>query len=244
MENFLAFDCSGQKLSVLLKTGEKKYINIREVGLHHSEKLMPLINSMCNEAGISSSMLELIACPKGPGSFTGLRIAMATAKGLSLALNIPLVCVATTSYLALKAPSDYIVIPFIDAKKNRYYASLFYDGRELTPPLDISIENLLPQILSHAKKENCNKIFLTSEDAKKALTEIQTKLSQMETKQQEMYKDLEFILDLRYDYCGIESLLELAVKTYKKEGPTPLECSPLYLRKSEAEENFISCKEN
>lgn len=244
MNNILAFDCTSSLLSVILESDKKRYINIRDVGLKHSEKLMPLIKDICNEANIMPSMLDLIICPMGPGSFTGLRIAMASAKGLSLALNKPMVCVPTTSYIAAKAPKDFLVVPLIDAKKQRYYCCLFYNQFPLTQPLDISLNNLLPIMKEKANQQNCNNFFLTGEDADKALNEMINIIKTYPNDQQEDYKTLAFHLDPRHKESPIERLLELGILQYEKEGATSLETGPLYIRKSEAEENTKTYKEN
>lgn len=76
-------------------------LNVHRV---HSEKLIPLIDQLSIDAQIDLNRLELVAISCGPGSFTGLRIGMAAAKGLAFALECPLVSVVTLDALALQAP--------------------------------------------------------------------------------------------------------------------------------------------
>ena len=99
----------------------------------HSEKLLPLIDSVLRRAGIAPAALDAIACGKGPGSFTGLRIGLATAKGLCFALGKPLVLVSSLAALAEPARGRD-VLALLDAKKREVYAGLFAaDGTPLAP---------------------------------------------------------------------------------------------------------------
>jgi len=91
----------------------------------HSEKILTLIQDVCNEQRINLSHLDAVAVSVGPGSFTGLRIGMSTAKGLCVALGKSLVTVPTFEAIAYKAFQLYPAIEkvkiFIDAKQGDYY---------------------------------------------------------------------------------------------------------------------------
>lgn len=94
--------------------------------LTHSEQLMPHIADMLDKASVSKTQIDGVAVAIGPGSFTGLRIGLATAKGLAFAWNIPIIGVETPTSLAWNfvGASDYIC-PLIDAQKGNVYASLY-----------------------------------------------------------------------------------------------------------------------
>ena len=96
-------------------------------GEPHSRLLMPEIDRMFSQAGISICDVDLIAVGLGPGSFTGLRIGMAAAKGLALAANKPLVGVGTLDTLArsFHGAHDGSICVVIDARKNQLYAAFF-----------------------------------------------------------------------------------------------------------------------
>jgi tRNA threonylcarbamoyladenosine biosynthesis protein TsaB len=108
-----------------------------DAGTRHSELLMECIDGLYKTAGLNPRELDLVACMKGPGSFTGLRIGYATAKGLCMALGIRLVAVPTLDCLA-HAQSIWpgIVIPVIDAKKGCFFSSLYRGGIRLTDYMD------------------------------------------------------------------------------------------------------------
>src|SRR5262249_42863768 len=90
----------------------------------HSEKLLPLVDEVLGRAGLRPAALDAIACGAGPGSFTGLRIGLATAKGLCFALAKPLVLVSRLGALASPVRGRE-VLALLDAKKREVYAAIF-----------------------------------------------------------------------------------------------------------------------
>ena len=96
------------------------------VGSTHAERLMPVILQTFSSAGLSIENVEGIAISIGPGSFTGLRIGLSTAKGLSLAQDVPLVAVPTLDGLANPLPyCQHRVCPILDAKRHEVYTALY-----------------------------------------------------------------------------------------------------------------------
>ncbi len=92
----------------------------------HSQTLMPMLEEMCRMAELDMKELDGIAIASGPGSFTGLRIGSATAKGLGLALNKPLVEVPTLEGLAYSLwGSDRLVCPLMDARRSQVYTGFY-----------------------------------------------------------------------------------------------------------------------
>jgi len=92
----------------------------------HSETLLPMCESVLKEAGISLSDLDYIAVSAGPGSFTGLRIGATTGKGLAYALNIPMLAVPTMDAMAFGAThSEMILCPLFDARRSQVYTGLY-----------------------------------------------------------------------------------------------------------------------
>jgi tRNA threonylcarbamoyladenosine biosynthesis protein TsaB len=111
----------------------------RRVVTTHSEALLQLVDEALREAAVEARALDAIVCGAGPGSFTGLRIGLATAKGLCFALGRPLVMVSSLEALAARAP-DGRVCAVIDAHKGEVYAGLFAVERGVPRPLDPSGE--------------------------------------------------------------------------------------------------------
>ena len=98
----------------------------------HQERLAPLVRELMTEAGIPFSALTRIGVTVGPGSFTGLRVGLAFAKGLSAALAIP--CVGVGALDALAYGREGFVVAVIDARREQVYVQLFGDGVALTAP--------------------------------------------------------------------------------------------------------------
>jgi tRNA threonylcarbamoyladenosine biosynthesis protein TsaB len=104
--------------------------SIREKNVH-SERLLPMIDEVLREAAVALTDLDAICVSIGPGSFTGLRIGLSTAKGLAVASRKPVVAVPTLDALAYEyfrtcsPPVPGIVVPVIDAKRDEVYYSFF-----------------------------------------------------------------------------------------------------------------------
>lgn len=92
----------------------------------HGEKLHLFIEAVLQEAGITPADLNAIAVSKGPGSYTGLRIGVSTAKGLCFALGIPLISIPTLLIMAKALPNPSgVLIPMLDARRMEVYAAVF-----------------------------------------------------------------------------------------------------------------------
>lgn len=97
----------------------------------HSEKLMGMIHTCLESSGWKLTMLDGIAISIGPGSFTGLRIGLSVAKGLSYASGIPLLAVPTLRALAYRAQEEHfasagdLILPLIDARRDEVYSAIY-----------------------------------------------------------------------------------------------------------------------
>lgn len=105
----------------------------------HSQLLMPMIDSMLSSCECDISDIDLFAVSVGPGSFTGLRIGIATAKGLAHACGKKIVPVGTLAALAYNLPyAEHIIVPIMDARRNEVYTAAYIwdeDGfREIEEP--------------------------------------------------------------------------------------------------------------
>ena len=130
MSYILHLETSTQQCSVALaKDGrcisKKKLLT---ENFSHSEKLHLFIQDVINKAGIVISDLEAIAISKGPGSYTGLRIGVAAAKGLCFALDLPLIAINSLTIMVQpffdKKDFDFL-IPMLDARRMEVYTSVF-----------------------------------------------------------------------------------------------------------------------
>ncbi len=99
---------------------------IAEQGFSHAEKLHVFIEEMLKETGVSVQEIQAVAVSKGPGSYTGLRIGVSTAKGLCYALGIPLISVDTLQVLAKQVVvQNGLIVPMLDARRMEVYSAIF-----------------------------------------------------------------------------------------------------------------------
>lgn len=154
----LAIDSSGLVASVAVLEDDKllaEYtVNYKKT---HSQTLMPMLDEISKMIDLDLNTLDAIAISNGPGSFTGLRIGAASAKGIGLAINKPIVEVSTVEGLAfnLCGSSEY-VCPIMDARRNEVYTGIFafeknaengqYDMNTILEPVPVSIFDLLAKI--------------------------------------------------------------------------------------------------
>lgn len=94
-------------------------------GLTHSEKLMPMIKQLLEETNLTLKDIDLLVCDKGPGSFTGIRIGVATIKAFADSLNIPSVGISSLDVLAYNVKKDGYICSLIDAKNSNVYFALY-----------------------------------------------------------------------------------------------------------------------
>ena len=129
----------------------------------HSETLLPMLDEIIKMTGIDCSELSAIAVSGGPGSFTGLRIGAACAKGLGLALDLPLIHVSTLDAMALNiCSSDAIIVPIMDARRNQVYTSIYKNDSNLEIIKDsmaVAIDELFEILKDLDNKEEIKKII-------------------------------------------------------------------------------------
>lgn len=128
----LALDSSGLVASVAVAEQD---VLIGEYTVHykktHSQTLLPMLEALKEMVELSLDTVDAIALAAGPGSFTGLRIGSATAKGLGLALNKPLIEIPTVDALAYNLyGTDKLVCPLMDARRGQVYTGIYTFQRE------------------------------------------------------------------------------------------------------------------
>ncbi len=128
MPYILNIETATKNCSVALAKEGKTIVckEIAEEGYSHAERLHVFIEEIIKEAGITFQDLSAIAVSQGPGSYTGLRIGVSAAKGLSFALDIPLIAVDTLQVLASQVKvSNGFIIPMLDARRMEVYSAIF-----------------------------------------------------------------------------------------------------------------------
>lgn len=231
-KNELAIDTSNSKCSVALRTKDDNVITKIISSPNHCETLMPLIKDVFNEANMTINDIDYIYVVDGPGSFTGLRIGIATAKSLAHFSKIPIIPIKSLTYISWSLPyiledkknEDFIIAPLIDARRQTFYTQ-FYDKNYKNPISEImhlEINEIIEMLNKYDKK-----IYLMGENLKSLLNDISL-------------DDKFIIFDEDDNILRPKGLLEIGdvfskntknVKTYKT-------LTPFYVKKSQAEREY------
>jgi len=196
------------------------------VGLTHSQRFLPMLESLLQQAELPISKMDAIAVTVGPGSFTGIRIGVASAKAFAQGLGLPLIPVITLDAFAAVSGSG-IVCPILDARKNEVYTALYADGKQIEAPKAVAPAELA------AKLAEMNKPITICGDA----------LS--------VYKEI-FVEALAENFCPVAEHLRIlpaiGAAILAKEQflcgktVTAAAIEPFYLRVSEAEAKLAAKK--
>jgi len=187
-----------------------------DLGFRHAERIMGAIDYCLKEAGLLPENLDLLACTGGPGSFTGLRIGLATIKGLSLGLGIPFVLVPTLDVIAADwEGASPVIVPLVDAKRAHFYFAIYENGRLAQGPFDDGLERILS--LTHDYAEV---LFVgPGADMLEPTVAERSGFRVAESRR-----------------SPIAALAQLSVSRYLSQGPSATDCGLFYLRASDAEE--------
>ena len=145
----LAIDTSSKTCGVCILENKKEvYKKDIITDRSHSIKLMPIIEEVFNNVEFELKDIDLIVCDKGPGSFTGIRIGVATAKAFCDSLDIPLIGVSSLESLAYRYLNENkLVCPILNAKNDNCYFALYKCGdnscKKIVGPFSASLEDAL-----------------------------------------------------------------------------------------------------
>ena len=222
-------DTSTMHGSIALTESEKVLtewaLNVQKT---HSERLLPGIQFLFQETGLTLEHLEAIAVTIGPGSFTGLRIGLATAKALALATGKPLVGIPSLDVIVENTPCfNGLVCAALNARRGELYAALYRkspDGQaeRVTEYLAVSPESLLEMIQEPA--------LIIGDGVEMYGEQLQ----------KESRHPLAFVpMELNYPRASV--LCRMATKRYSMgSGGHPRDIKALYVRPSDAEINLKS----
>jgi tRNA threonylcarbamoyladenosine biosynthesis protein TsaB len=129
MSNIIAIETATEACSAALSVDGRIVERSEIAPRRHAELILPMIESLLAESGLARAQLDGIAVGRGPGAFTGVRLAIAVAQGLALALDIPIVPVSSLAALAQDAPdAGASILAVIDARMGEVYAGMFRRG--------------------------------------------------------------------------------------------------------------------
>lgn len=218
----LALDSSASPASVVVM-GEEKILSHFQlnIGLTHSQTLLPMVQSALSCAQLCVKDMDLLAVSVGPGSFTGVRIGVATVKGLCFPADKPCVGVSTLEAMAYNfLGENAVVFALMDARRSQVYYAIFriFNGQvfRLAPDRAVCVESLKEELASRANE----KIIFVGDGAALCYTAYHT-----------MFKHVVLASEnLRYqDAYGVAMA---AKKEEQSKGSTLM---PTYLRLPQAE---------
>lgn len=203
----------------------------------HSRYLLPMINEAIVSAGIRTGDIKAIAVTSGPGSFTGIRIGLATAKGLAMAWNVPVVTVGTLETISMNVLPGQIACPVLDARRGIIYSGLFlrsHDGllKTLLPArayTSVELAGAMGMLLAdYAGVEGDRRLVILGD----AVCQVKAAL-----KDKRLKIEFDTIEDKWYPRAGNLALLAVE-KICSGEVCTARDALPTYFRRSEAEEKW------
>lgn len=162
MSTILALETSSDACSVALSTPEGIVEDTVIAPREHTQRLLPMVESLLNKNNVQLNELAAIAYGAGPGSFTGLRICLSTAQGLAYGADVPLIAVSSLSALAAttlrhhRIATGALIVTAIDARMGEVYWCAYTVGeqRELTPFIEESISS--PDVCATFVKSQTN----------------------------------------------------------------------------------------
>ena len=210
----LAFDTSSKALSLAILEDKQvlaeTIINIKK---NHSITLMPAIDFLMDSLDLTPKDLDRIVVAEGPGSYTGLRIAVATAKTLAHTLNIELV--GMSSLLALvPRQQEGLLVPLMDARRNNVYAGFYENATPVMPEAHLSFAEVLEKVTDAEQVTFVGEVGPFVEQIQEQLPQA----SYQET---------------------LPNAANLALLAWDKEAVSLHDFVPNYLKRVEAEENWL-----
>lgn len=135
----LALDAATESCSVALRIGDEVFVRRHPGARQQTAVVLPLVQALLAEAGITLAQLDAIACTHGPGAFTGVRVAVSVTQGLAFGAGLPAIGISTLAALAQQAvrvAGAQSVLPALDARMGELYAGTYAVGAEgLVEPL-------------------------------------------------------------------------------------------------------------
>lgn len=222
----LAIDTSLTRITIAAKNDDKTAYLTLDIGMKQSEKLIPSFEYVLAQVDLKTSDLDYTVLCKGPGSFTGLRLAFSALKAIELAYDIPVYGVGTLdTYSYAYLDMDIPVLCAVDAKKNRFYLKAQYNGNVLIEDGDYELEDACKGI-STIKSDS---IFVCGSDASLFIDRIKEHVPSKK------------FLCLKGTPNETENLFAMAEEMIAKKIPALKDFDgPVYIRASEAEENLTA----
>lgn len=194
-------------------------------GRRHAETLAPAIQFLCTQAGISLNEVGVVAVDIGPGLFTGLRVGVATAKGIAQALRVPVIGLSSLDLLAFPLRhTSRLIVPVIDARRGEVYTAAYRHVpggvQRVREPQLVTPQDLAAELIASG-----DDVLLVGDGSLRYEAELAEVAAEN--------------AGVGHRYPSASALVELAQpKALREEFVQPRELEVLYLRQSDAEINW------
>lgn len=225
--NILGIDTTTKIASCSVLNDEKYYIKSINNEITHSEKLLPIVNETLIESGTDLDGINILACINGPGSFTGLRIGLATIKAFAQVKDLPIFSISSIdlisycAYTKLEEKKESYILSLIDARNNRVYYGInklsFKDNKILIEKVKDVDNDTIDIVLSSIKDKD---LVI----AGNCINKFRDNLSSISTKLIDIYPTTN---DLINCYLNLADTSKYMYNAYSLDA--------LYARKSQAE---------
>ena len=225
--NILGIDTTTKIASCSVLNDEKYYIKSIDNEITHSEKLLPIVNETLIESGTDLDGINILACINGPGSFTGLRIGLATIKAFAQVKDLPIFSISSIdlisycAYTKLEEKKESYILSLIDARNNRVYYGInklsFKDNKILIEKVKDVDNDTIDNVLSSIKDKD---LVI----AGNCINKFRDNLSSISTKLIDIYPTTN---DLINCYLNLADTSKYMYNAYSLDA--------LYARKSQAE---------
>lgn len=224
----LAIETTGPHCSAALIDNEGKIFSTRsEDRLNHLKVLTPMIDDLIKTHEIDMNQIKAVSASQGPGSFTGIRIGVSTARAISQVRNIPCISVPTLYAFSQgqKADESTLVCAVLDARRKQVYADGCIGKEEVIKGAPYTLEEFLEEVLKVSKEKHPTKILFVGDGIKPCGEEILV-----------FAKEHNLDAEVKEVYQYAESVAEIALEKYKNGQIIKYnEFEPNYMRKAEAQ---------
>jgi len=240
---YLSLDTSTLSLSVAVGDAQKLYgETTTKLSRNHSENMMPLVEHLLTNLELAPTDLKGLVVGRGPGSYTGIRIAVTAAKALAFALNIPVVGVSSLDGMARSGQlTDALVVPLFDARRRQAYTAMYENQAghftKISDDALLPLDEILKKINSRMTVRRLDKkpaqVLLLGDGAHQHRVELQEKLG-----------DKARFAPAGHDFVRAAHLLEVGVPLLEagaRHNPETL--APEYLQLVEAEAKWLAAQQ-
>lgn len=240
--NLLAIETTGANASVAIINEKKEICEERcDETLNHLRLLIPMMEQLLKKCKLQLNDIDAIAVSEGPGSFTGIRIGMATAKALAQVLNLDVVCVPTLKTFAYTVPEEKrILCPIFDARRSQVYAGAYHWNEhgiceQLVADGAYALEEFLKEIELVVQKTKIGEVLFFGD----GIVPYKNAIEDWKTEKNRLLSQNDLLIAFASEEVRLQKASSVAALGYelweKGNAQNLFSVKPVYLRQAEAQ---------